>query len=253
MTTETLVLVPIHDEAATIARVIAGVRAHPVDLLILDDGSTDGGGELARAAGVEVRRFEPNRGKGVVLQEGLRAARERGYRFAVTLDGDLEHDPAELPAFLAGLAAGHDLVVGQRDVYRSPSRARLNRFATWWYRQIDPRITDTICGYRGFRLAAFADLEVRHAGFEFEQIVLLEAFRKGLSVVFVPVRITSSTTTGVGTRDLLRANNAFDRWVLGAWTTLPVSRPRALFLAAAAGVGLALGELALRVVPAPKR
>lgn len=238
---DTLALIPVHDEAATIAAVVAGVRGHPVDVLVLDDGSSDDSGERARLAGAEVLRLEPNRGKGLALQEGLRVARQRGYRFAITLDGDLEHDPAELPRFLEGLATGHDLVVGQRTVFRSTARARLNRFATYWYRQIDPRITDTICGFRGFRLEAFADLDLPHAGFEFEQIVLLEAFRRGLSVVFVPVHITSSAASGVTALDLLRANNAFDRWVLQAWRHLPLPRARAAWLAAAAALGLAVG------------
>jgi glycosyltransferase involved in cell wall biosynthesis len=244
---DTLVIVPVHGEAATIARVVEGVRRHPVDVLVVDDGSPDDSGARAQAAGAEVLRLAANRGKGSALQEGLRVARERGYPQAVSLDGDLEHDPAELPRFLAALAEGHDLVVGQRDVFRSGARRLVNGFANYWYRQVDPRITDTICGYRGFRPERFADLRIEQRGFEFEQILLLEAFVRGWRVTFVPVTIRTAAKTGVRFRDLIRANNAFDRWVLEHADGLPLSAVRRRFLRAAARVGLVLGGVLERV------
>lgn len=248
---KTLVIVPIHDEAGTIARVVEGARAHGplVDVLVVDDGSTDDGGARAAAAGAEVLRLEPNRGKGIALQEGLRVARERGYPQAVSLDGDLEHDPAEIPLFLRALEEGHDLVVGQRAIYRSWARQALNRFANYWYRQVDPRITDTICGFRGFRPELFADLWIEQRGFEFEQILLLEAFVRRWRVTFVPVTIRTADKTGVRFPDLVRANNAFDRWVLDNVEGLPLSRPRQRFLRAAARVGLVLGSTLERLGP----
>lgn len=238
---ETLVIVPIHNEAKTIAEVVTRALAAPVDVLVVDDGSADDGGARAAAAGAEVLRLEPNRGKGIALQEGLRVARERGYPQAVSLDGDLEHDPDEIPRFLATLEEGWDLAVGQREVYRSGARKVTNHFANYWYRQIDPRITDTICGFRGFRPALFQDVWIDHRGFEFEQILLLEAFRRGWKVTFVPVTIRTADKTGVGFKDLVRANDAFDRWVLEHSDGLPLSRPRKAFLRAAARVGLVLG------------
>ncbi len=238
---ETLVVIPIYNEARTVVEVIAGPRPHPVDVLVVDDGSADDGGARAAAAGAEVLRLDPNRGKGIALQEGFRVARERGYRSVVTIDGDMEHDPAELPAILDALDAGYDMVVGQRDVFRSGVRRAINRFANFWYRQIDPRITDTICGYRGFRAEVFDDLFVPERGFEFEQIVLLEGYRRGLTVTFVPVQVRSADKTGVAFADLVRANNAFDRWVLDNAAELPLSRSRKVFIRAAALAGLALG------------
>jgi glycosyltransferase involved in cell wall biosynthesis len=243
----TLVLVPVRDEAATILAVLEGLRAHPVDLLVVDDGSTDEGPGLAREWGAEVLALSPNRGKGLALREGFAVAAARGYRWVVTIDGDGEHDPADLPRFLAALQAGGQVVVGQRQVFRSRGRRALNSFATWWYRQLDPRIHDTTCGFRGFGTQVALALSPPLAGFEFEQVALLEAIRQGFRLEFVPVRIHSAPRTGVGARDLLRANNAFDRWVLDNAHRLPLSGPRRRFLRAAARVGLALGGLLERL------
>ena len=243
----TLVVVPARDEAKRVGEVIAGVRVHPVDLLVLDDGSTDGTAARAREAGAEVLRWTPNRGKGYALRRGLAEGRERGYRWVVAIDADGEHDPADLPRFLAALAGGHDLVVGERHTYRSGARRALNAFAGFWHRQIDPRITDTNCGYRGFRLAAVEGLDIDEDGFAYEQLFLLEACRRGLRVVFLPVRIHSSQTSGVGVEDVIRTNNAFDRWVLDNADELPLPPAKKALLRVAARTGLLLGGAAERL------
>ena len=114
MTAATLVVIPMRNEAATIEAVVAGVRRHAVDVLVVDDGSTDAGAERARAAGADVLSLSPNRGKGFALRQGLRVAAERGYARVATLDADLEHDPADLAALLAALDDGADVVLGER-------------------------------------------------------------------------------------------------------------------------------------------
>jgi len=243
----TLVIVPIHDEAAHIAALVDELRGYPVDVLVIDDGSHDDGPALARAHGAEVVSLTPNRGKGAALQHGLRCAVERGYQTAVSIDGDLEHDPADLPLFLKALDAGADLVVGQRQLHRSGTRKALNHFAGFFFRQLDPRVIDTTCGYRGFRTRLFADLALP-AGFEIEQAVLLEAIRRGLALEFVPVRARPTRESGVTTRDLVRTNNAFDRWVLEHVDELPLGRGRRLMLRASARVGLFLGGVLERML-----
>jgi len=238
MSSSVLVIIPAHNESGTIEKVIAGVMLHSVDVLVVDDGSTDDTAARVRRLSVDVLTLTPNRGKGIALQEGFYEARRRGYSYVVTLDADLEHDPSEIPLFLEAFEHGHDMVIGERRVFRSGMRKLLNRFANFWYRCIDSRITDTICGFRGFRTEAVADLDIRYGGFEFEQLVLLEGFRRRLRVCFVPVSVRTSAKTGVTALDLIRSNDAFDRWVLDNIGTLPVSRIRRWVLMLAARAGL---------------
>ncbi|MBM4394596.1 MAG: glycosyltransferase family 2 protein [Deltaproteobacteria bacterium] len=244
---DTLVIVPAHNEAGTIGDVVRGASAHPVDVLVVDDGSTDDTAARARAAGAEVLSLHPNRGKGEALRAGFGVASNRAYARVVTLDADMEHDPAEIPRFLAALDAGLDVVAGEREVYRSGGRRLSNRFATFWYRQVDPRITDTICGFRGFRTEVLARLAPPDRGFEFEQVLLLEAVAAGLRLGFVPVTVRTAAKTGVSPLDLVQANDAFDRWIVGNVGRLRLSRPRRLFLALAARAGLVVGRV-LRLV-----
>src|ERR671923_1631095 len=109
-----LIVVPVLDEALTIGRVVAAARAYgPV--LVVDDGSRDGSAAAAEAAGAEVLRHPRPLGKAQALFTGVAAARRRGARRIVTLDGDGQHDPAAIPALLAAAEDGERaIVVGNR-------------------------------------------------------------------------------------------------------------------------------------------
>ena len=100
--TRVLAVIPAHDEAPRIAAVVRGAVTH-LPVLVVDDGSTDGTARIAREAGAEVLEQRPNAGKGAALRAGFRHALEAGYDGALTLDGDGQHDPAEIPTFLARL------------------------------------------------------------------------------------------------------------------------------------------------------
>src|SRR6516162_9728141 len=99
---EVLVIIPAHDEEASLPRTLAEVRskAPGVDVVVVDDGSHDRTAEVARAAGVPVLRHAVNLGVGAALQTGFRYAVERGYAIGVQLDADGQHDPAYLDTLL---------------------------------------------------------------------------------------------------------------------------------------------------------
>ena len=196
-----LAVIPAHDEAPRIAAVVRAAAAH-LPVLVVDDGSSDDTAGVARAAGAEVAELRPNGGKGAALRAGFRRAIEAGFDGVVTLDGDGQHDPAEIPAFLAAFVPGDagragastdrpDLVVGRRDFSRMPPARRLantigGRTFSW---AVGTHVPDNQSGYRlvGQRLMQ-ASLGSAERGFEFEVEMLATCIARGWPVAWVPIR-----------------------------------------------------------------
>ena len=124
----TVAVVPAFDEEAAIGAVVAEIKAFDpaIDVVVVDDGSSDGTAAAAVRAGATAVRLPFNLGIGAAVQTGFRWALERDYDVAVRLDGDGQHDAAELPKLLAPLERGEaDVVTGSRfregeDGYRPP-------------------------------------------------------------------------------------------------------------------------------------
>ncbi len=191
-----LVLIPAHNEAARIEEVVSSALRH-APVLVVDDGSSDDTAAVAAAAGATVLRQQPNQGKGATLRAGFAAALGRDVDAVITLDGDGQHDPAEIPAFLATYATRSvavkptELIVGQRDFSRMPPSRRLaNSLGTLVLSAALGRsIPDNQSGYRliGRRLmAAMADS--REDGFAFEVEMIGVCLREGWELAWVPIR-----------------------------------------------------------------
>ena len=191
-----LALIPAHDEAARIASVVErAIRSVPV--LVVDDGSRDNTAAIAEAAGARVIRQSPNRGKGAALRAGFAAAIAADIDVVITLDGDGQHDPAEIPAFLGVYARRTiegqptELIVGRRDFRRMPPARRLSNWlgTVVLSAALGRWIADNQSGYRlvGRRLMA-ATLDSREAGFAFEVEMIAVCLREGWPIEWVPVR-----------------------------------------------------------------
>lgn len=189
-------LIPAHNESGRIERVVAGATQH-LPVLVVDDGSSDDTVARAEAAGARVIRQLPNRGKGAALRAGFAAALADGADAVVTLDGDGQHDPAEIPTFLAELARrtatgeATELIVGKRDFSRMPP---VRRLANWLGTAalsgaLGRWIDDNQSGYRliGRRLMA-ATLDSQEHGFGFEVEMIAVCIREGWPVGWVPIR-----------------------------------------------------------------
>lgn len=192
-----MVVIPCLNEAGTIGAVVTGVRRHVPAVLVVDDGSTDQTGCRAREAGARVLRHDHNRGKGSALATGLRQALADGFEIAITMDGDGQHDPEDLPAFLKEGRGGGDLIVGNR-MSAVGNMPRLRRWVNrWMSRRLSRRtgrdLPDTQCGYRLIPLAVWNQLVLVSEHFEIESEMILTFLRAGLRVRFIPVRTIYKT------------------------------------------------------------
>lgn len=189
------VVIPAHDEAATIVDVVLRCRAHTPDLLevlVVDDGSTDATASESERAGARVIRLEPNRGKGIALRRGIAEARGDVLVF---LDGDGQDWPEEIPSLLDALAPGVAMVIGSRFLGRFDAGAitPLNRAGTRALTAVLNRlfgasVTDPIAGFRAVRRAALVPCTLRAVRYDIEVDVLLALLARGERVIEVPVR-----------------------------------------------------------------
>lgn len=190
MATTTAIIAAL-DEAGAIGEVVRGCLRHVDEVVVVDDGSRDDTAERAKAAGARVLRNEHNRGKGASLR---RAAAEARGDVLVTIDGDGQDDPCDVPALLGAIAGGADLVIGSR--FRGELRPgaitmanRLGNLALTATLDLlyGVRLTDTQAGLRAIRRALWQRLPLRAARYEVETEVLVRALQAGARVVEVPV------------------------------------------------------------------
>ena len=194
------VVIPAHNEARTIRAVAAGALQQIPLVIVVDDASTDGTADLLEGLPVIVLRSEQNRGKAASLLRGAHEAIERGASAIVTLDGDGQHDPEDIPLLLkAHLASPASIIVGSRLHHRDripPSRYWANRVANFWISlACGYRIADTQSGFRVYpvRLLQAARVRVNRArSFVFESEILIEAGRLGVRAACVPISVVYS-------------------------------------------------------------
>ncbi len=188
-------MVPAFDAAATIGGVVDDLAAQlgGTPVLVIDDGSSDATGEVARAHGADVLRHERNRGKGAAIATGLAEAARRGYDVAVTVDADGQHPASSARLVLHGADDPAALVLGTRDLVRdgAPGANRFGNDVSNWFlsRFSGRRLRDTQCGLRRYPVKETLALGVRAVGYAFEAEVVLRAIARGLPVVEVPVEV----------------------------------------------------------------
>ena len=200
-----IVVVPTYNEAENVRglaeRVLASLTG--IELMIVDDNSPDGTGEIADQIAAEQPRFHvmhrtQNRGYAPSSREGLAWCRDAGYDFTLTMDGDLSHDPARIPALLERASAGAGLVVGSRYIdggavqaQWGPIRRAISQLGSRYARSmIGAQVHDCTSGYRCYSAEALRTLrfeDLHSDGYAFLIEVLSQLVRAGTQIAEVPI------------------------------------------------------------------
>lgn len=197
-TTGTVVVIPAFNEEQTIFSVASAVLERGHDVVVVDDGSSDGTSAQARRGGARVLRHPINRGYGAALTTGTQWAVRRGYEVVVHFDADGQHDPDDIASVVQPIRAGEaDVAIGSRFLGKAQSlpwrRRLLIRLAVLFTRVVSHvRLTDAHNGFRALSAAAARRLECTEDGMSYASELIERVARQGLRLCEVPVTISYS-------------------------------------------------------------
>lgn len=191
-------IIPAYNEGLVIGSVVLNARQYAGHVIVVDDGSKDNTSEIARLAGAEVITLEQNAGKSHAMMIAFARAKEIGSPATVMLDGDGQHDPAEIPAVAAPVLAGAaDLVVGSRFLnakdseeipgYRQFGQKVLNKATNV---SSGMKCSDSQSGYRALSRKAMENMDFAANGYGIESEMLAHFAERGLVITEVPITVT---------------------------------------------------------------
>jgi dolichol-phosphate mannosyltransferase len=186
---------PVYNEASHVCPVLDEVARYASDILVVDDGSTDGTSELLAARrDIHCIRHETNRGYGAALTTAFEYAIQNRYDVLVTIDCDGQHEPQRIGQLIAACRDA-DIVSGSRYLWNEeqarqapPERRQINTQIT---REVNERLgltlTDAFCGFKAYRVAALSQLRITEPGYGMPLELWVQAAHHGLRIVEIPV------------------------------------------------------------------
>jgi glycosyltransferase involved in cell wall biosynthesis len=201
------IIIPVFNESENIGYVLEKIESKcnfPHEVLVIDDGSTDGTSEIAKYNGANVIRFRENRGKGEALREGIRKSNGDSIVF---IDGDGQDNPEEIIRLLDAIYyRGADFVNGSRflGIFEKDSITKTNYYLTLSVNKMvslmfNHNVTDIFAGFRAFKKSSIENIDFESKEFEIEAEMLIKSIVLGLNIVEVPV---TRSKRHVGTTNL---------------------------------------------------
>ena len=193
---EIVAAIPCFNEERFIGSVVIKTRKYVDRVIVIDDGSTDATAEVAEAAGALVIRHKKNQGKGVAIRSAFEWAKEAGCRALVLIDGDGQHEPADIPTLLRPVLEGEaDMVVGSRFLTMSSNIPRYRRIGQHFLTLVTNlgsrvRLSDSQSGFRAFSCKAINDMSFAEEGLSVESEMQFSVGRSGLKVAEVPIEVS---------------------------------------------------------------
>ena len=196
MSSRWLTALPVYNEARHVTGVLDEVRRYSGEILVVDDGSSDGTAEILAARNdIRVLTHAENRGYGSALLSAFSYAQREGFEKLVTIDCDGQHEPQRIPEFFAACTGDVDIVSGSRylaqfagDSAPPEQRRRINEQVTAELnRRLNLNLTDAFCGFKCYRVEALRHLHITEPGYAMPLEVWVQAAAAGLKIVELPV------------------------------------------------------------------
>ena len=190
-----VVVIPTYNNHKTIGQVIADVRQYANNVIVVNDGSTDGTAEILDGiGGIEVITHPQNCGKGTAHKNGLCRAKTAGFRYAITIDSDGQHFAKDIPSFVQEIEQNPDtLLVGSRNIQADNMPGKntfANKFSNFWFRlQTGINLPDTQTGYRLYPLHQLPNLGLLTSRYEAELELLVGSAWRGTHLVPIAVNV----------------------------------------------------------------
>jgi len=183
-------VIPAYNEEKNITHVVSGVKKYIKNIIVVDDGSKDDTYELAKKAKVIVLRHIVNMGKGATLKTGCDYALKRGAKILIVIDGDMQHDPKEIPNFLNALK-NKDIVFSYRKLYKR--MPLLLKFGNWFINNTTKllyglNLRDTQCGYRAFTADAYKKVRWDSIDYSMESEMIANVGKHRLRYAEIPIQ-----------------------------------------------------------------
>lgn len=193
MTSKICVVIPAYNASKTIQTVVSGALKYIPRVMVVDDGSADDTAGNAILAGAEVIVVEKNRGKGHALKLLFQKAMREGYDAVISMDADGQHDPAEIPKFLAShIIYPDDIIIGSRMSEKEKiPKARFNsmRIARFYISlAANQYLEDTQCGFRLYPLSLIKKMRLMTERYVTETELLMKAGDMGMKIRFIDIK-----------------------------------------------------------------
>ena len=187
------IIIPAFNESAAIGALVRQIRGQNLDVVVIDDGSADTTAQEGMKNGATVLRNPKNQGKGFSLIRGLTYALDNNYNAVITMDGDGQHSPEDIPSFAnKGKSSSAGIIIGNRmfNPQKMPFvRILTNKFMSWLIsRSIKQNVPDTQCGFRLIKKELLEQIKFTTGHFETESEILFQASRLGFKIESVSVR-----------------------------------------------------------------
>ena len=190
----TAIVVPIYNSEKYLPELFKRIMEYfPLEsIFAVNDASEDNSKEICNKTGVKLIDLKINCGKGNALQVGFKAAAEEGYKFAFTIDSDLQHKPENFPAFIQKQnELESELVIGKRDFShkKMPLHRICSNTLTSWVvsRASKQKILDSQCGFRLYNLEILKGMKFQTKRYQFETEIILKIAKRNGRVGFIPI------------------------------------------------------------------